>query len=260
MGMAGQAAELLWTRLPGVEGPIDDLLAVLPDDERARAGRFRIANARGRFVLGRTLLRRTLGGILGVPGEGLAMAVDERGKPRLADPEAASRLHFNLSHSGPLVALAVAAVPVGLDVEALREVANVDRLARRFFSPAEAAAVLDASGSERDRIFLRTWTLKEATSRPPASASAWRSARSRPSPIPTAPPASSPSPATAPKPRAGRWSKWRFRGRCARSRSSAPRRKSSCDGSRRRRSGADTPVPVAVAVALTVTVNSRPAR
>jgi 4'-phosphopantetheinyl transferase len=160
--MVPTAPQLLWARLPDIEDRTHDLLAGLPEDERARAGRFRIADARNRFVLGRTLLRRTLGGLLGVPGESLALAVDDRGKPRLAERDAQRSLHFNLSHSGRVVALAVAAVPVGVDVEALREVANVERLARRFFSPAEAAAVLAAAGGDRGRIFLRTWTQKEA--------------------------------------------------------------------------------------------------
>ena len=162
MAMVPTAPQLLWAKLPDIEGRTDDLLAALPEDERARAGRFRIADARGRFVLGRTLLRRTLGELLAVPGESLALAVDDRGKPRLAERDAQRSLHFNLSHSGRVVALAVAAVPVGVDVEALREVANVERLARRFFSPAEAAAVLAAAGGDRGRIFLRTWTRKEA--------------------------------------------------------------------------------------------------
>lgn len=162
MAMVPTAPQLLWAKLPDIEGRIDDLLAALPEDERARAGRFRVSDARGRFVLGRTLLRRMLGELLAVPGESLALALDERGKPRLAASDAEPRLHFNLSHSGRVVALAVAAVPVGVDVEALREVANVERLARRFFSPAEAAAVLAAAGGDRGRIFLRTWTQKEA--------------------------------------------------------------------------------------------------
>lgn len=160
--MVPSAPQLRWAHLDDLEGRLDDFLADLPEDERARAGRFRVAGARGRFVLGRTLLRRTLGGLLGVPGAGLALAVDERGKPRLAEPHARCGLHFNLSHSGRVVALAVAAVPVGVDVEALREVANVERLARRFFSPAEATAVLAAADGERDRLFLRIWTRKEA--------------------------------------------------------------------------------------------------
>ena len=160
--MTPAAPQLLWADLPDFEDRLDELVAVLPEPERERAVRFRIADARGRFVLGRSLLRRTLGDLLGVTGEGLALEVDERGKPGLAEPDRRRGLHFNLSHSGRVVALAVAAVPVGVDVEALREVANVERLARRFVSRAEAAAVLAAESPERDRLFLRTWTEKEA--------------------------------------------------------------------------------------------------
>jgi 4'-phosphopantetheinyl transferase len=160
--MNRDAAQLVWARLADAEGRLGALEAALPEPERARAARFRVADARGRFVLGRTLLRRAVGQLLGVPAEELALVVDERGKPHLADPAEEPGPFFNLSHSGPVVAVAVASVAVGVDVESLRPVVSAERLARRFLSAAEAAAVLAADAAERDRAFLRIWTQKEA--------------------------------------------------------------------------------------------------
>ena len=65
--------------------------------------------------------------------------------------------HFNLSHSGPWVALAVGESPVGVDVECCREGRNVEALAKRYFTPEEQTFVDGAQ--ER---FLEIWTAKEA--------------------------------------------------------------------------------------------------
>ena len=65
--------------------------------------------------------------------------------------------HFNLSHSGPWVALAVGESPVGVDVECFCRDRNVEALAKRQFTPEEQAFV----GSSQER-FLRIWTAKEA--------------------------------------------------------------------------------------------------
>lgn len=65
----------------------------------------------------REALRRVLARYLDeVPGE-IELAVDRRGKPRLAD----ERLHFNLSHCGALALIAVCRDrEVGVDVERIR--------------------------------------------------------------------------------------------------------------------------------------------
>ena len=65
---------------------------------------------------------------------------------------------FSLSHAGDLVGVAVRADgPVGLDVEQVRDVADLDALAEHVRSPAERArGDLDAAG------FFRAWTRKEA--------------------------------------------------------------------------------------------------
>ena len=66
-------------------------------------------------------------------------------------------IHFNLSHSGPWVVLAVGDSPVGVDVEAFRQSRNGTAVAKRRFTPEEQAFV----GSDQER-FLRIWTAKES--------------------------------------------------------------------------------------------------
>jgi 4'-phosphopantetheinyl transferase len=72
-------------------------------------------------------------------------------------------LHFNISHTKGLVAVALAGRPVGIDVEARQYIAEVDRIARLALAP-ESVLALKALPSEdcRNAMFYRFWTLGEA--------------------------------------------------------------------------------------------------
>ena len=81
-----------------------------------------------------------------------------QGKPYLKDRQ---DVHFNLTHSGPWVAIAWSDAPVGLDVEAFREKVRCQKLARQFFCPDEQA-YLQAEPSEELSRFFQLWTKKES--------------------------------------------------------------------------------------------------
>jgi phosphopantetheine--protein transferase-like protein len=84
------------------------------------------------------------------------------GKPRLVDGQA--ELDFNLSHSAELLVCAVTAGdPVGVDIEFEKPARDVMRLASRFFSEAEVAALEACEASRQRARFYDLWTLKEAT-------------------------------------------------------------------------------------------------
>jgi 4'-phosphopantetheinyl transferase len=116
----------------------------------------------GRRAAARRALREILAGYLGGTAAGVALAVGERGKPRLADPGAP--LSFNLSHSDGLALVAVASVgvEVGIDVERLRPRRDLVRLAARWLPAEDAAAVAAASEGEREPVFYAAWTRFEA--------------------------------------------------------------------------------------------------
>jgi len=160
--MSSDLLSVWWAALPDFEPGPHPLEWRLPSDEQQRAARFRVVVARQRFVLGRVMLREILGRQLEADPTGISLTEGERGKPFLAAPAGISRIYFNLSHSGDVVTLAVAPTEVGVDVESLRQVTNAERLARRFFSPAEHKLVCELDGPDRDHAFLRIWTQKEA--------------------------------------------------------------------------------------------------
>ena len=72
-------------------------------------------------------------------------------------------LQMSFSSSG-FMAVACASVSreVGIDIERKRDIENVGTLARRFFTPGEADAILALPLADQNLGFLRLWTAKEA--------------------------------------------------------------------------------------------------
>jgi 4'-phosphopantetheinyl transferase len=147
-------------RLDPTERELGALGALLTADELLRAGERRTPDARRRFVAGRAGLRALLGGYLDREPNELTFTAGPHGKPRL-DP--VSPLRFNLSHSGELGLVAVAAeAEVGIDVEAVRPRADLLGLTRRTLTEAEREAVEAAGPGGIERAFYRHWVAKEA--------------------------------------------------------------------------------------------------
>ena len=132
----------------------------LPPGERATAARHRHEGVRRRYVAGRALLRTLLGARLAQAPAAISLTAQPHGKPRLSG--AGRGVGFNLSHSGDLVAVAVSdGAAVGVDVERIAQ-RDVARLAGRWFTPSEAAAVRAQRGMAALVLFHRIWTAKEA--------------------------------------------------------------------------------------------------
>jgi 4'-phosphopantetheinyl transferase len=141
---------------------LPELRQLLSDDERRRADRL-ARDTHRRFIAARGLLRTILGRYLAIRPDTLRFAYGEHGKPRLADDTRTDALEFTLAHSGDLVLYAVASGrQVGIDVERVRNEVNPDRIAERFFSAGEIAAIRAAPEGSRLRLFFRQWTRKEA--------------------------------------------------------------------------------------------------
>ena len=135
----------------------------LSPDEITRADRLCDPDKRNIFLAGRGLLREILGGYLGVQPEELCFAVGTQGKPHLSNTSNNNRLHFNLSHSGALFILAVAANrEVGIDIEQLLDDIQFPDIARLVFSPREQEELFAFPEHQQRRAFYRCWTRKEA--------------------------------------------------------------------------------------------------
>lgn len=139
-------------------GEVARLRALLSPGEVQRADRFRFARDRDAFVVTRAVRRQVLAHHTGQDPRELTFLVAERGKPFIPDgPE------FNQSDSGTVTLIAVGHTRrVGVDVEQLRDDVDCERLAARFFSPAEQAALRRLPAELRRRGFFACWSRKEA--------------------------------------------------------------------------------------------------
>lgn len=105
-------------------------------------------------------VRALLAAYLDRPFETVCIERGRHGKPRVAD----ARLEFNLAHAADALLLGISRdLPLGVDLEsAQRRIRPVSQLARRFFHPAEAAALEDLPEPTRQAAFLHLWCAKEA--------------------------------------------------------------------------------------------------
>jgi 4'-phosphopantetheinyl transferase len=132
--------------------------AELSREERERASRLRFERDQRRFVAAHAFLRRVLAHYLECAPRAVSIGRGANGKPQLAAP--GSSVRFNLAHSGEVAVCAVARDrEVGVDVERVRPLRDLDALAGRVLSEREQA-LFRASGGEE--AFFTAWTRKEA--------------------------------------------------------------------------------------------------
>lgn len=106
-------------------------------------------------------LRPLLSRYLGLVPQELVFECGEYGKPFLVNGP--RNLQFNLSHTADWFACAVAhGVQVGLDLERCEHERETMKLARRFYSPREQAALAALDRDSQRQLFYDLWTLKES--------------------------------------------------------------------------------------------------
>ncbi len=151
----------LWViRLAPSEGTLERCRNWLAPDERDRAARFHFEQHRRAYTLGRGALRALIGGYTSQTPEQVRFRYGEKGKPELA---ADARLRFNVSNSGELAACAFTNnCEIGVDIERIRPMHDLEAVARRFFAPGEIADLMALSAENRATGFFNGWTRKEA--------------------------------------------------------------------------------------------------
>jgi 4'-phosphopantetheinyl transferase len=143
------------------ESSLARFYALLSEQERERAHRFRFEHLSQHFTIAHGALRALLGRYLSISPELIRFDEGRHGKPELS--ENTTTLRFNISHSSSLAALAfTAGRDVGVDIEAIRPVPEMADIARRYFSREEAIDLMHTAPDVRAQNFFRIWTRKEA--------------------------------------------------------------------------------------------------
>ncbi len=149
-------ADLDWA-----QSRIPNISESLSQDEKERASRFHFERDRNRFIAGRAILRELLGKYLEILPAEVPIQYGVHGKPRLG--EMSETICFNMSHSQNLAAYGFTQnQPLGIDIEAHREMPDADQIAQRYFSPTEFRAYLSVLREQKLETFYRCWTRKEA--------------------------------------------------------------------------------------------------
>ena len=161
----------------------DRYIALLPPWRTERYHRMKLQNGRLEELAAGLLLRHALKDAAGIDLMTAEVTKNEHGKPMLGagtktngakayaamsktagnpaptgGATAGPAVHFNISHSGGYIAVAVSDHPVGIDVETKSDPDL--KVTARFYSEAEQAAVRAAEDPQK--AFRRLWTRKEA--------------------------------------------------------------------------------------------------
>jgi 4'-phosphopantetheinyl transferase len=136
---------------------------ILTKDERLRLRGFHFENDRRMFLFAHGQLRHILGNYLGLTPKQVRFCYTQFGKPYIPFMDDNRKIEFNLSHSGDIVLIAVTNnIPVGVDVEEIRPITDVDLVASRYFSLGEQLDLHSLSGPEKLEAFYKCWTRKES--------------------------------------------------------------------------------------------------
>src|SRR5262245_18720776 len=142
---------------------IDHDSRLLSTDKAARAARFVFSEHRNRYIACRASLRRLLGEYLGASPDDLTFQYNDFGKPEISKPFDARPLRFNVSHCDhwALVSLTLEQ-RIGIDLERLRQIDDLDDIAKDYFTELEFKTMLSVPAGCRTEAFFNCWTRKEA--------------------------------------------------------------------------------------------------
>jgi 4'-phosphopantetheinyl transferase len=140
---------------------VEQMAQTLSPEEQLHAERFHFARDRRRYITAHGMMRAILADYLNTMPQQVRFITGEYGKPALAPDQ--GQLSFNLSHSEGLALLACAyGRELGVDIEYMRPLDDIDLIAAHFFAPAERAVLSQVAPEQKLQAFYACWTRKEA--------------------------------------------------------------------------------------------------
>ena len=118
-----------------------------------------VGSLRDRYVVSRGVCRDLLARCIGRDAGLLRFTETSEGKPMLEDGDG---WDFNVSHSGDYVLVSARRGRVGVDLEKIREVREMEKILKRYFHTDEITAWLEVADDRKADVFFRLWTAREA--------------------------------------------------------------------------------------------------
>jgi 4'-phosphopantetheinyl transferase len=139
--------------------------AVLSPEERVRQRQLHFPEDRRDFASAHALLRKSLSLYSDINPEDWRFKVAANGKPFILrnGKQRQKPFSFSLSHTRGLVACAIATqLDMGIDVERLDRMVDIDAMAPLCLSSSELDALRRCPAPERQIRFIELWVLKES--------------------------------------------------------------------------------------------------
>jgi 4'-phosphopantetheinyl transferase len=161
--LTGSDLHIWRATLSGSPSELAHYTSLLSSTEIARAERFYFERDHNRYIFGRGILRTLLGNYLGIKPSEVNIVYGEYGKPVVQSKAENKSLEFNLSHSNEYAVYVFGwKRAVGIDIEHIRPMPDVDDLAERFFSHHETELLKSLTEKKKWEAFFKLWTSKEA--------------------------------------------------------------------------------------------------
>jgi 4'-phosphopantetheinyl transferase len=136
---------------------------LLSNKEKERASRFVRDTDRNRYILRTGILKKLITRYSGLQPDNLRLSYGPYGKPVLDDSINVAHLSFNMSESGGHALYAFTQNrEIGVDIEQIRDIPEMENIVRLFFSEAEQAAFASLLPQDKIKGFFDVWTRKEA--------------------------------------------------------------------------------------------------
>jgi 4'-phosphopantetheinyl transferase len=145
---------------------INKLNKILSENERKRAERFLFKHHKMRFIASHGFLRNILSKYLNIKPSLIRFNYSKKGKPRVSsimNNANNTKIAFNMSHSENMALFGITKCSsVGIDIEYIRPIIDIDSLIKRFFTQNEYILINSLKKDEKLKKFFDIWTLKES--------------------------------------------------------------------------------------------------
>ena len=133
----------------------EDFLALVSAEKKEKISRQKIRKKADAMIMGEILVKKALSDKYGIDVNKICFSFTENGKPYIAER---NDIHFNISHSGDYIAIALSDNPIGIDIEQIRPV-NISTI-KEILNNEELKLFYDSKDKESE--FIKLWTRKEA--------------------------------------------------------------------------------------------------
>ncbi|AEB10281.1 4'-phosphopantetheinyl transferase family protein [Desulfobacca acetoxidans] len=145
------------------DSEIFSLKDILNTEELSRAAHYHFEPDRRRFMKRRILLKKLLSFYLNLTPQLIRFRYGLCGKPYLGNDAGSGSWQFSSSHSQGTAVYAISRQrSLGVDLEMLHTIPEIDALLNRWFPPQGAMSLQKLSNIQKHLAFYRMWTREEA--------------------------------------------------------------------------------------------------